>query len=287
VERIGAVEDLRPLGHRQRVVRGKQAAVGGVEPQRRAAVGQPFARALHPDRDRLARLAREREDADPGIGEARMRGGGRSRANRAAAASGPLFALGMAFAFASAPNGATTIAAKGLKIIIVPVTADSSSNGATTMPRSRCCITIAGRLSRLGQSRNLNVRRVRHHRIAPVTTNRSREPRHADHRLADIAAEEMVVEIEDPQLGPFPLALPARDHIARLIGIGAGALGQAQLVQPEAVAGIDDALRLGIVGQQLLGRRADRRGIGDQRVAGMRQQRASFPCGPGSRRSAP
>ena len=52
-----------------------------------------------------------------------------------------------------------------------PVAGPPDRRGATTMPRSRCCITIAGRLSRLGQSLNLNVRRVRHHRIAPLTTN--------------------------------------------------------------------------------------------------------------------
>src|SRR3546814_3351471 len=51
---------------------------------------------------------------------------------------------------------------------------------------------------------------------------------------------EMVMEVEDPEFGPFPLARPARDDLARLAGIGARALVKPQLVQPEAFVGVDD-----------------------------------------------
>ncbi len=89
------------------------------------------------------------------------------------AASGPPLYFGGSSAFAvsaTGPNGATTIAAKGRKIIIVPVTTDSRRSGATTMPRSRCWVTIAGRVIRFGHRRNLKVLRVRHHRITPEMT---------------------------------------------------------------------------------------------------------------------
>src|SRR3546814_3091781 len=45
------------------------------------------------------------------------------------------------------------------------------------------------------------------------------QPRDADHPLAIVAREEMVMEVEDPEFGPLPLARPARDDLARLAGI--------------------------------------------------------------------
>src|SRR3546814_16227268 len=65
-------------------------------------------------------------------------------------------------ASAGEPKGAIIAIAKGRKIIIVPVTIEISSSGATITPRSRWCITIAGRLIRLGHSRNRKLPRVRH-----------------------------------------------------------------------------------------------------------------------------
>src|SRR3546814_6216849 len=56
---------------------------------------------------------------------------------------------------------------------MVPVTIEISSKGATITPRSRWCMTIAGRLIRLGHSRNRKVPRVRHHRMTPEITKNS------------------------------------------------------------------------------------------------------------------
>src|SRR3546814_13403369 len=77
---------------------------------------------------------------------------------------------------------------------------------------------------------------------------------------------EMVMEVEDPEFGPFPLARPARDDLARLAGIGARALVKPQLVQPEAFVGVDDALRAGRRHQPFSGR-GDRRQVAAQRIA--------------------
>ena len=40
------------------------------------------------------------------------------------------------------------------------------------------------------------------------------QPRDADHPFAIVSREQMVVEVEDPELGPLPLARPARDSRA-------------------------------------------------------------------------
>lgn len=80
----------------------------------------------------------------------------------------------------------------------------------------------------------------------------------------------MMVEIEDPQLGPLPLARPLRSDSPRLVGVEAGAVAEARLVQPEAVAGIDDALRRLRQRHDPLGRGDGARKVGTQRIAGMR-----------------
>src|SRR3546814_7206216 len=75
VDRKGLVERLCAWRHRQRVARAEDAAGRGVEPQGRAAVGQPFGLLPHPEADRLARFARQAEDAELGIGETAPRFG--------------------------------------------------------------------------------------------------------------------------------------------------------------------------------------------------------------------
>src|SRR3546814_7635054 len=75
LDRKGLVERLCAWRHRQRVARAEDAAGRGVEPQGRAAVGQPFGLLPHPEADRLARFARQAEDAELGIGETAPRFG--------------------------------------------------------------------------------------------------------------------------------------------------------------------------------------------------------------------
>src|SRR3546814_13401760 len=75
VDRKGLVERLCAWRHRQRVARAEDAAGRGVEPQGRAAVGQPFGLLPQPEADRLARFARQAEDAELGIGETAPRFG--------------------------------------------------------------------------------------------------------------------------------------------------------------------------------------------------------------------
>src|SRR3546814_1404820 len=65
----------------------------------------------------------------------------------------------------------------------------------------------------------------------------SAKPRDADHPLAAVARKQMVMEVEDPQFGPLPLACPAGDDVARLGGIGTRLLAEAELVEPEAQIG--------------------------------------------------
>ncbi|CAD7342459.1 hypothetical protein SPHS6_04051 [Sphingobium sp. S6] len=55
----------------------------------------------------------------------------------------------------------------------------------------------------------------------------------------------MMMKVEQPEFRPLPLAVPARNQIARLIGIGATTIRETQPVEAEILSGKGDHLGTG------------------------------------------
>jgi hypothetical protein len=84
----------------------------------------------------------------------------------------------------------------------------------------------------------------------------------------------MMMQVEQPQFGPFPLAVPLGHQGAALIGIGPATVPEQQLQQPEIVRCIADRLRprrrIGHDALRHIGQLAD---ILHPGIAGMGRQR--------------